>query len=276
MRRQFPKAKGSFYDMKAAVRAQGAPTATDLWIYDVIGDDWYDPSLTAKELCQKIAAIDTDEIVLHLASPGGSCSDGLAIYNALASHPAKVTSIVEGWTASMATILALAADPGCISMFDNCLFMIHNPGGIQLGTAADMREYADFLDQVTNIMVRIYMERSTKGEDELRAALDAETYLGAADALEWGFVDEVVAGMEAAAVADGFEAMGYSIPEGIGRTISAANETKLRDASILIDEVLATLDGKAEGPAPAASGDARRNMKTQQEMASLLTAAKRH
>ena len=93
---------------RPAVRAEGEPTATDLWIYDVIGDDWYDSSLTAKELCQTIAAIDTAEIVLHLSSPGGSVSDGLAIYNALVSHPAKVTSRVEGWTASMATIVALA------------------------------------------------------------------------------------------------------------------------------------------------------------------------
>ena len=283
MRRQFPKAKGSFYEIKAAVRAEGQPTATDLWIYDVIGDDWYDPSLTAKELCQRIAAVDTDEIVLHLASPGGSCSDGLAIYNALLSHPARVTSIVEGWTASMATIIALAGER--VEMFENCLFMIHNPAGIQLGTAADMREYADFLDQVAGIMARIYMGRCTKSEDELRAALAAETYLAAAEALEWGFVDDVVAGMEAAACdLSAFEALGMS-PDphyrglepvrAAGRTISAANETKLCDASTLIDEVLATLDGKADDSAVTGLGDARRTM-VSKELASIQTASKRH
>ena len=52
MRRQFPRADRPFYEVKAAVRAEGEPTATDIWIYDVIGDDWWDPSLTAKELCQ--------------------------------------------------------------------------------------------------------------------------------------------------------------------------------------------------------------------------------
>jgi ATP-dependent Clp endopeptidase proteolytic subunit ClpP len=285
MRRQFPKAKGSFYDMKAAVRAEGAPTATDLWIYDVIGDDWYDPSLTAKELCQKIAAIDTAEIVLHLSSPGGSVSDGLAIYNALVSHPAKVTSRVEGWTASMATILALAGDT--VAMYDNSLFMIHYPLMVCAGNARELREQADWLDRVGGIMATIYMARTTKTEAELAAALDAETYLSAAEALEWGFVTEVVVAEQAAAAIDlaPFEAIGlhpdpaYRGRESVyatGRTLSAANETKLSDARGLIDEVRSTLDGKAQNPAPPASGDARRNMKTHPELASLLTAAKRH
>ena len=286
MRRQFPKAKGSFYDVKAQVRAEGEPTATDLWIYDVIGDDWYDPSLTAKELCQKIAAIDTAEIVLHLSSPGGSVSDGLAIYNALVGHPAKVISRVEGWTASIATIVALAGDT--VAMYDNSLFMIHNPFMLCVGNAVELREQADWLDRVGGIMATIYMARTTKTEAELQAALDAETYLGADEALDWGFATEIVTGQQAAAACDTsvLEAMGlhpdpaYSNRESVyqsGRTLPAENEGKLVDArGLVVDAVLAMLDGSAQNPAPPASGDARRNMKAKQEMASLLTVAKRY
>ena len=165
--RTFPKAKGQFWEVRPAVRAEAEPTATDLWVYDVIGDDWYDSSLTAKELCQTIAAIDTAEIVLHLSSPGGSVSDGLAIYNALISHPAKVTSRVEGWTASMATIVALAG--ATVEMYDNALFMIHNPLMVVAGNAADLREQADWLDRVGGIMRTIYMGRCTKTEAELQS-----------------------------------------------------------------------------------------------------------
>ena len=276
MRRQFPKAKGRFYDVKAAARAEGQPTATDIWIYDVIGDDWYDPSLTAKELCRTIAAIDTAEIVLHIASPGGSVSDGLAIYNALVSHPAKVTSRVEGWTASMATIVALAGET--VEMYDNCLFMIHNPILVGVGNASELRQQADWLDRVGAIMTSIYMGRCTKTEAELRAALDAETYLSADEALAWGFVTEVVVAEQAAAACDhaAFEALGFHDPQAVGRTLSAANETKLADARALIDEVLSTLEGKADDPPVARSGDARRSIETQKEMASLETTAKRH
>ena len=276
LRAQFPKAKSCFYDVKAQVRAEGQPSATDIWIYDVIGDDWYDPSLTAKELCQKIVAIDTDEIVLHFNSPGGSVSDGIAIYNALITHPAKVTSLIEGWTGSIATVVALAAES--VQMFDNTMFMIHNPWGIQIGTAKDMRTYADYLERVGALMSKVYQARSTKTEAELQDALDAETYLTAEQAAEWGFVDEVVTGQLAAAALDTsvFEALGLHPVKGVGRTISAESEGKLRDASTLIDKVLATLDGKAEGTASPVSGDAGRTMKAQPELASLLTAAKRH
>lgn len=283
MRRQFPKAKGAFYDIKAAVRAEGEPTATDLWIYDVIGDDWYDPSLTAKELCQRIAAIDTPEIVLHLSTPGGSVSDGLAIYNALVSHPAKVTARVEGWTASMGTILALAGED--VSMYDNALFMIHWPAMLCMGNADELRERAEWLDRVGAIMATIYMGRCTKTEEELAAALGAETYLSAAEAQEWGFVTDVVAGQQAAAAVDfdPFLALGLNPdphyrgrePKGAGRTISAANEAKLVDARVLIDEVLATLEGKEPDPASAGSGDASRNMDSK-ALAAIKLASPRH
>ncbi|MEI6449792.1 MAG: head maturation protease, ClpP-related [Actinomycetes bacterium] len=276
MRRQFPKAKGSFYDIKAAVRAEGEPTATDLWIYDVIGDDWLDPSLTAKELCQRIAAIDTAEIVLHLASPGGSVSDGLAIYNALMSHPAAVTSRVEGWTASMATIVALAGET--VTMFDNCLFMIHNPLMLCVGNARELREQADWLDRVGGIMQAIYMARCTKTEDELQSALDAETYLSADEALDWGFVTEVVATeQKAAAVADlgVFDAMGFRTPTSVGRALHAENEGRLREPAILAADVLAMLDRKAECRPRRGAGDASRTM-DKKGYASILLASKRH
>ena len=274
--RTFPKAKGQFWEVRPAVRAEAEPTATALWVYDVIGDDWYDSSLTAKKLCQTIAAIDTAEIVLHLSSPGGSVSDGLAIYNALVSHPAKVTSRVEGWTASMATIVALAGST--VEMYDNALFMIHNPLMVVAGNAASLLEQADWLDRVGGIMQAIYMSRCTKTEAELQSALEAETYLSADEALDWGFATDVVVAQQAAALrpaAGVVEALGFRAPTSTGRTLSAANEAKLRDASTLIDDVLGTIGEQARVEAPPALGDAPTTMDNK-AMASLLTAARRH
>jgi ATP-dependent Clp protease, protease subunit len=278
MAKQFPRAAGAaWYEIKALAGDAGR-SVTHIWIYDVIGDDWYAPSLTAQALCQEIAAIETEEIVLHFASPGGSCSDGIAIYNALVAHPAKVSSIIEGWTGSIATILALAADPGCISMFDNCFFMIHKAWGITVGDEDEIRKYADFLGAITQTMVNIYMTRCTKTADELVAALSEQTNLTAEQALEWGFVDEVTTGMQAAALAhpqvidtNVLQALGFTTlpdalpalpgfqPAGVGRALSAENETKLVDARDLIEEVLASIDGASaritEEPPAAETGD---------------------
>jgi ATP-dependent protease ClpP protease subunit len=279
MRRQFPRADRPFYEVKAAARAGGEPTATDVWIYDVIGDDWFDPSLTAKELCQAVAQVDTDEIVLHLSSPGGSMSDGIAIYNALVTHPASVRSVVEGWTGSIATVVALAGEH--VSMFDNTMWMVHHPWGVQVGNAAEMRSYADYLDRCSALMQRVYLGRVTKSEEELVAALDAETYFDAEQAAEWGFVDEVLSGRQAAAACDVrvLEALGLGPrrrePLAVGRSLSSENEGKLRDAVALLDEVLSTLDSRAVAPAPAGSGDAPRTMDSK-ALAALRLASPRH
>ncbi len=274
--RTFPKAKGQFWEVKAAVRAEGEPTATDLWIYDVIGDDWYDSSLTAKELCQTIAAIDTAEIVLHLSSPGGSVSDGLAIYNALISHPAKVTSRVEGWTASMATIVALAGST--VEMYDNALFMIHNPLMVACGNAADLREQADWLDRVGGIMQAIYMARCTKTEAELQAALEAETYLSADEALDWGFVDRRrgrPAGRRARRRPDAMR--GARAPRSDGSRPHPVGRQRGEAARRLDPHRRGARHDRRAGrdEAPPASGDAPTTMDNK-AMASLLTAARRH
>ena len=257
MRRQFPKADRQFYEITAAARAEGEPAATDLWIYDVIGDDWWDPSLTAKELCQQIAAIETPEIVLHLATPGGSVADGLAIYNALASHPAKVTSRVEGWTASIGTVLALAGET--VSMFDNALWMIHWPFAVCVGNADELREQAAWLDRVGAIMTTVYMARCTRSEEELAAALSAETYLSADEAHDWGFVTEVLAGQKAAALApdalNRFAALGFD-------PLSGARRARNTPPPLAAD------------PPVAGAGDAQPIM--DRKAASLLLASRRH
>jgi ATP-dependent Clp endopeptidase proteolytic subunit ClpP len=211
--RQFPKAKAAFYEVKAAVAPAEGPSYTDLYIYDIIGDDWWDPSLTAKELVQRINAIETDEIRLHLSSPGGSVSDGMAIYNALLTHPASVLATIEGWTGSVATVIAMAAER--VEMFENTMFIIHNPWGVAIGDAAALRDYAEMLDRVAGQMRAIYMARITKTEDELQQALDAETFLDAEQAVEWGFVDEVLSAKFAAAACDVtlLQSLGYHIPE---------------------------------------------------------------
>jgi enoyl-CoA hydratase/carnithine racemase len=130
-------------------------------------------------------------------------------------------------------------------------------------------------------MQRVYLGRVTKSEEELVAALDAETYFDAEQAAEWGFVDEVLSGRQAAAACDVrvLEALGLGPrrrePLAVGRSLSSENEGKLRDAVALLDEVLSTLDSRAVAPAPTGSGDARRSMDSK-ALAALRLASPRH
>ena len=122
------------------MRAEGEPTATDIWIYDVIGDDWYDPSLTAKELCQTDRRRSTrDEIVLHLSSPGGSRL-GRARHLQRAHHaiPRRSRSRVEGWTAHRDHRRARRRPDGSRCSTTPCSWSTP-AGASKVGNAAEMR-----------------------------------------------------------------------------------------------------------------------------------------
>lgn len=191
-----PAAERRWYEIKNA-----AADVAEVYIYDQIGYDWWtDGGVQAKNFMGELNAITSPEIHLHINSPGGSVFDGVAIYNGLVRHKAKVTTFIDGLAASIASIIALAGER--VVMAENALFMIHNPwGGVQ-GDAADMRKMADVLDKIRDTLVNTYEARTSMSRDELVALLDAETWYDAAEALAAGFVDEIAGAQRVAASFD--------------------------------------------------------------------------
>jgi ATP-dependent Clp endopeptidase proteolytic subunit ClpP len=173
----------------------------ELWIYEQIGEDWWTgEGVTAKQFAKDMAALKATSIDMHINSPGGDVWDGQAIFNAIANHPAYVTTYIDGLAASIASVIALAGDK--VVMAENALFMIHNPYGGVMGTAAEMRQMADVLDKVRDTIVGVYAKHSALTDEELVAAMDAETWFSASEAREAGFVDEVGAELKLAACFD--------------------------------------------------------------------------
>lgn len=189
----------------------GEETA-EIFIYEQIGEDWWSgEGVTAKAFCKEIAALKVANIDLHINSPGGSVFDGQAIYNALKRHPANVTTYVDGIAASIASVIALAGNK--VVMAGNSLFMIHNPWGVTQGTSEDMRKYADVLDKVRDTIVSVYREKCGMSDEEIVAAMDAETWMSAEEAMAFGFVDEITQEMKMAALANfDFKALGFKHP----------------------------------------------------------------
>jgi ATP-dependent Clp endopeptidase proteolytic subunit ClpP len=189
----------------------------EVWLYDEIGKDFFGDGVTAKEFLTELNAIKAPKIDMHINSPGGAVFDGAAIYNAVKRHPATVTTYIDGIAASIASVIALAGDK--IIMAENAIYMMHNPFGFCMGRSEDMRKTADILDKVCGTMIGAYSEKSGKGETEIRALLDAETWMDAAEAKAAGFVDEIGDEMEMAACAQfvpSMEKMGFKrIPQAI-------------------------------------------------------------
>ena len=194
-----------YYSIKALA---GSDTAT-IHIYEEIGENWFGEGITAKNFCQELAALKVSNIELRINSPGGSVFDGQAIYNALKRHPANVTTYIDGVAASIASVIALSGDK--IVMAGNSLFMIHNPWGFAQGDSVELRKYADLLDKVRETIVNVYKEKCGLSEEEIIAAMDAETWMTAEEAQAFGFVDEIGTELKLAALsAFDFKALGFT------------------------------------------------------------------
>ena len=173
-----------------------ADQSADISIFDEIGF-W---GVTAKQFIGDLKAIDAKTINLAINSPGGSVFDALAMYNALRQHPANVEVTVLGVAASAASLVAMAGDT--IVMPENAFMMIHNPLNFAYGNADELREMADVLDKIGASLVATYANRTGLPEDEIKALLDAETWLNAEEAVLKGFADELQPALKVAASFD--------------------------------------------------------------------------
>lgn len=212
----FNRAKGRLFD----VHAQG--DVTEIELYDEIGF-W---GVSAKEFGQKLRAVSGGVIHLKINSPGGDVFDGIAMYNDLVNHPAKVHVEVTGFAASAASLIAMAGDE--ISIADNAFFMIHNAWTLAIGDRNAIGEVADVLEQIDGALALTYAKRTGIDIDEIAQMMDAETWLSGADAVDQGFADNVGAKTEAKAAFD--LSCFANVPEGLRGISAKTGDPTIRDA----------------------------------------------
>lgn len=189
MRALQPQGDKSWFRVdNAHVDTEGSTTeTTKVYIYDIIGDSWFMEATPASEFIKQISAIKTPNIELHLNSPGGDIFDGVAIYNALKQHSAKVTVVVDALAASAASFIAQAGDE--IIMTEGAMMMIHDGRAGVYGPAADMRKTAGILDQLSNNVAAIYAARAGQTDQFWRDQMIEETWYNSAEAVDAGLAD---------------------------------------------------------------------------------------
>jgi ATP-dependent Clp protease, protease subunit len=163
-----------------------AKAAAEIVIYDEIGAF----GIPAKAFLDELKALGpVAALTVRINSPGGSLFDGVAIYNALKRHDARVTVWIDGIAASIASVIAMAGDE--VIMPENAMLMIHDPSALVIGTAADMRGMAEALDKMKAGMVAAYRDKSGRDDAEIEALMRDETWLSAKEALNLGLADRI-------------------------------------------------------------------------------------
>lgn len=162
----------------------------ELMLYGDIAESFWGDTISAKEVTEYLADLDVENINVYINSNGGVVGTAIAINNALRRHKAKVTVNIDGIAASAATLITCAGDT--VKMPKNALFMIHNPLTIAMGDSEEMRKQADVLEKYKNSIMETYLQKVNIDKEKLSELMDNESWLSAEEALEYGFIDEII------------------------------------------------------------------------------------
>ena len=171
--------------------AENKEDVASIDIFDVIGSDFFGDGFTAKRMSAALRSIGEDkDVVVNINSPGGDVFEAATIYNLLSQHEGKITVNILGLAASAASVIAMAGDT--IKIAQNGFLMIHNSWSVVVGDKSDLRKAADALEQFDKSILATYVARANVDEGKITKMMDKETWIGADDALEYGFADEII------------------------------------------------------------------------------------
>ena len=161
-----------------------------LFMNGVIAEEsWFDDDVTPALFKDELNA-GTGDITLWINSPGGDCVAAAQIFNMLSEYPGKVTVKIDGLAASAASVIAMAGTE--VWMSPVSMMMIHNPATVAWGDHSEMKKAMELLDAVKESIINAYVRKTGQSRAKLSHLMDAETWMDAQKAVEYGFVDEVM------------------------------------------------------------------------------------
>ncbi len=134
----------------------------------------------------------SQDINMYINSPGGSVTAGLAIYDAMQHVSCPVSTFCIGQAASMGAILMMAGTKGKRLTLPHSRIMIHQPWGGTGGTAADIQIQAEEILALKKTLNTIIADHTGKSVKQVEKDTDRDKYLTAAQAVEYGIVDEII------------------------------------------------------------------------------------
>jgi ATP-dependent Clp protease protease subunit len=150
----------------------------------------------ANQICAQLlllAAEDpTREIALYINSPGGSVTAGMAIFDTMTFVDCDVATYAMGLAASMGQFLLSAGTRGKRFALPHARIMMHQPSGGIGGTAADIAIQAEQIKLTKIEMAELIASHTGQEVEQIRADSERDRWFTAQQALEYGFVDEVV------------------------------------------------------------------------------------
>jgi ATP-dependent Clp protease protease subunit len=130
-------------------------------------------------------------IAMYINSPGGVVTSGFAIYDTMQYISSPVHTTCMGFAASMGSFLLMAGEPGQRIALPNARIMIHQGSGGFQGKVSDIERHAKDVMETQQKINALYAKHCGHTLEEVRAALDRDTFMSAEEAQAWGIVDLV-------------------------------------------------------------------------------------
>lgn len=169
----------------------------DIYIDGYIGKgDFFSEGFSLKSLREQVGTSE-DVLNVHINSGGGDVTEGFAIYDYLMALPNEVNTIAEGIVGSIATVIFQAGKKGKRKIHANSEFFIHNPYWTPQSPepmeAKDAQALAENLKKAEEKILNFYVQHTAgKSKEDIKEKMNMQTSFSANEAMEWGFVDEVI------------------------------------------------------------------------------------
>ncbi len=134
----------------------------------------------------------TKDISLYINSPGGSVTDGFAIYDTMKYIKCDVSTICMGMAASMGAFLLSAGTKGKRIALPNSTIMIHQPLGGYKGQATDMEIHTKYMLDIKARLNQILSDNTGKPLDVIKNDTERDNFMTAQQAMEYGLIDKVI------------------------------------------------------------------------------------
>ncbi len=149
-------------------------------------------SLVVAQLLYLEAQDPDKEIQFYINSPGGSVTDGMAIYDTMQYIKCDVSTICIGMAASMGAFLLAAGTKGRRFALPNAEIMIHQPSAGTQGQITDMAIHLKRLETIKKRMNQILADNTGRGLEEVTAACERDNFMSSEEAKEFGLIDQVI------------------------------------------------------------------------------------
>lgn len=191
--------KNRLYQMMLANRAaprlfkaEAAPNDGEatIYIYDIIGEDYWGGGVTAKRFLDALAELgDVDTVHLRINSPGGDVFEARTIISAMQASRARFVAHIDGLAASAASFIAAAADE--VEMTKGAFLMVHNAWTFAVGNRHDLADVAAMLAKVDASIADDYVAKTGADMETVQGWMDAETWFTAQEALDAKLADRI-------------------------------------------------------------------------------------